>query len=376
MNKKILIGLLMSIIILIGFSVWGIYYLENSNIEDESNKIDEPYNESHKDVEDKSIQKDEELNVEDGEVFVSVWDTTKKGDSGTNEIKLPLIEGGEYDFIVESKHLDEPVHINSYQDPVIEFNKEGVHEINITGTIRGWSFGPTTEFYDIHTNDRGKIIEIKNWGDLELGNSGSYFLNAINLNISANDSLNLENTNTLFQMFRMPEDNNFTISGDINNWNTSNINNMEWMFGRAHNMNSDISDWDVSNVDNMGKMFSDARDFNQDLSNWDVSNVKYMDEMFRFSKSFNQNISNWDVSNVEDMSYMFRSAESFNQDLSRWDVSNVEDMRGMFRLSNMSSSLNCWNVEHISEKPTHFYSGSPLENNTENLPNWGEEPNC
>ena len=66
------------------------------------------------------------------------------------------------------------------------------------------------------------------------------------------------------------------------------------------------------------------------LEDWDVSNVKNMNSMFWNCKKFNSDLSNWDVSNVENMGFMFKNCENFNSDLSNWNVSSVRDMRDMF----------------------------------------------
>tara|TARA_B100000767_G_scaffold113872_1_gene108681 strand:+ start:670 stop:963 length:294 start_codon:yes stop_codon:yes gene_type:complete len=63
--------------------------------------------------------------------------------------------------------------------------------------------------------------------------------------------------------------------------------------------------------------------FNQPINNWDVSNVINMQSMFYGNYQFNQDIIQWDVSNVTDMYAMFHQAYSFNQDLSNWPVENV-----------------------------------------------------
>ena len=57
-----------------------------------------------------------------------------------------------------------------------------------------------------------------------------------------------------------------------------------------------------------------------EINNWDVSNVTNMEEMFDEASSFNQPLNKWDVSKVTNMSFMFAGATSFNQPLNKWNV--------------------------------------------------------
>ena len=63
----------------------------------------------------------------------------------------------------------------------------------------------------------------------------------------------------------------------------------------------------------MRRMFCAAESFNQPLNNWNVSNVEDMEGMFDGAQSFNQPLNNWNVSNVNFMDSMFSEASSFNQ---------------------------------------------------------------
>ena len=58
------------------------------------------------------------------------------------------------------------------------------------------------------------------------------------------------------------------------------------------------------------------------IENWDVSNVTNMDRVFYGANSFNQPLNKWNVSKVEYMNLMFYDTISFNQPLDKWDVSN------------------------------------------------------
>ena len=125
---------------------------------------------------------------------------------------------------------------------------------------------------------------------------------------------------------------------DLNHIDVSEVTNMKSLFScvtgnlgeKYKDLNPDISQWNTSNVENMRYMFYDCEKFNQDLSRWDVSKVIYMQFMFCYCKNFNQDISGWNVSNVKTMNSMFYACEKFNRDISGWDVKNVKYKDFMF----------------------------------------------
>ena len=108
-----------------------------------------------------------------------------------------------------------------------------------------------------------------------------------------------------------------------------------------------LEDWDVSNVKNMDSIFWDCTHFNSDLSKWDVSGVKNMMFMFLGCENFNSDLSKWDVSNVENMYDMFWGCKNFNSDLSKWNVSSVRDMHDMFD-----------GCDSLKNKPSWYYTHS------------------
>ena len=128
-----------------------------------------------------------------------------------------------------------------------------------------------------------------------------------------------------------------------------------------------LEDWDVSNVKNMDGMFIGCINFNSDLSKWDVSEVTDIHGMFYNCKNFNSNLSNWDVSSVKNMHSMFSGCKNFNSDLSNWDVSNVENMYGMFwGCINFNSDLSKWNVRKVKNIGDVFYNCKSLKQ----IPSW------
>ena len=78
----------------------------------------------------------------------------------------------------------------------------------------------------------------------------------------------------------------------LENWNVSNVENMNNMFCGCEKFDCDLSGWDVSNVENMNNMFAECHNFDCDLSNWNVSKVNHMEDMFYGCKSL-KNKPNW-----------------------------------------------------------------------------------
>jgi hypothetical protein len=131
--------------------------------------------------------------------------------------------------------------------------------------------------------------------------------------------------------------------GNIENWNVSNVTNIDNLFHSKFDFNENISSWDVSNVVSMENTFFKAIIFNKPLNSWNVEKVQNMKGMFSEAVSFNQQLNNWKVSNVTNMASMFFKADSFNQDLSLWDVENVLDFSNMFNQAlSFDQDISLW----------------------------------
>lgn len=138
--------------------------------------------------------------------------------------------------------------------------------------------------------------------------------------------------------------------GPIEDWNTSGITEMPYLFHFLTEFNEDLSKWDVSSVVDMRNMFSYARDFNGDISSWDVSKVIFFDQMFAQAHAFNADISGWDVSNARDMSGMFFESYSFDRNLNYWNVGNVRDMNSMFyNAISFDGDVPDWDVHSVED---------------------------
>ena len=81
-----------------------------------------------------------------------------------------------------------------------------------------------------------------------------------------------------------PKLNNSTLRHAVKDYLSSNVKIKRFIISKY----GEIEDWDVSNVTDMEKMFRAAGSFNQPLNNWNVSNVNNMGFMFGWAESFNQ----------------------------------------------------------------------------------------
>ena len=302
--------------------------------------------------------------------FISTWktDNTNPQSSAGNQITLPLVNGGTYDFTVDWGDGSQS-HISSWDSPDIThtYATSGTYTVTISGEITGFNFN--------FGGDAIKLLDISQFGVLRLGTDdrGYYFANAENLTITATDPLDLTGLGELGGAFMSCT--SLTTAPSMESWDTRNVKSFWAMFSGATNFNQPIGNWNVSNALAMGQMFSGAQNFNQPIGNWNVSNVTSMGSMFQGASSFNQPIGNWDVSNVIYMSNMFRDASSFNQPLGNWNVSNVTDISGIFQeASSFNQPLGNWNIANVTNMQSMFMGASlSQENYDATLMGWGSQ---
>ena len=176
-----------------------------------------------------------------------------------------------------------------------------------------------------------------------------------NLDLSNFDASNVTNMGSMFlYCFSLVE-----IIG-IENFNTMNVKKMTRMFlGCASLKRLDLSKWNTSNVEDMSYMFGgdltgleiipdgdgiyqsvrmelgDIPSLDEliylNVSSFDTSKVTDMSNMFCCPSITELDVSNFVTSQVTDMSFMFFGCESLtNLDLSSFDTSKVTNMGSMF----------------------------------------------
>jgi surface protein len=167
--------------------------------------------------------------------FEFTIDTANTGISTSTQFKLPLTTSTGLDCVVDwgDGNTD---NITNHLAPEVThtYASSGTYTVKITGDLLGWRFG--------NGGDRFKILNIAQWGALNISVDGGFF-GCTNLTCSATDTPIITST-SLQSYFRTCQ--NF--NGAIGNWNTSNVTSMEGMLRQASSFNQDISNWDINQV--------------------------------------------------------------------------------------------------------------------------------
>ncbi len=210
--------------------------------------------------------------------------------------------------------------------------------------------------------------DISSWDTSNVVNM-SYMFGKYGGGVGSNQDISNWDTSSVTNMSHMFYNN--TALQNISNWDTSSVTDMSYMFAVTsieNGSNPDIRNWDTSSVTNMSSMFNYNRYFNQDISNWDTSSVTDMRYMFTYARAFNKNINNWDTSNVTNINAMF-AYTNFNRDITAWDTSNVTDMGALFQGNNAFSFdiASSWDFSNVTNMSYMFYDVEQINIDLSNL---------
>ena len=176
-----------------------------------------------------------------------------------------------------------------------------------------------------------------------------------------------DNTKTLYNLYIASEveiyapDNCYGIFRDFtnlktidfsNNFNTSNVINMSYMFSLCSSLiNLDLSNFSTQNVTTMEQMFYGCTSLtNLNLCSFNTLNVENMKEMFMNLNAIeNLDITNFNTSKITDMTHLFAECTSLKTlDLSSFNTSKVTLMFGTFSGCASLEDLNLKNFNTSS----------------------------
>lgn len=248
----------------------------------------------------------------DATAFVMRVKTDNPGTSSSTQFTIPTVGTG-YNYDVDCDDDGTIDHTGVTGSVTCTYPSAGEYTIAITGDF--------PRIYFNNTGDREKLLEVRQWGDIEWSSMASAFYGASNLRVAATDAPDL-----------------------------GAVTDMSYMFSEAYALNDDISGWDTSSVTNMSNTFASASAFNQPIGGWNTSSVTDMSGMFYFATSFNQPIGSWDTSGVTNMQHMFAGATAFNQSIGSLDMSSVIYAYGMLTRSGTSTSTYDSTLQGFAEQ--------------------------
>lgn len=163
------------------------------------------------------------------------------------------------------------------------------------------------------------------------------------------DSNTVKLADNATNLFAMVNKNGNLVRGDYNvvfpeDFDTSNVTNMNGLFRQLNNANPNVANWDTSNVTDMRYMFYYARNARPDVAKWNVSKVTNMESMFYYAQKSCPMVRDWDVSKVVKMKWMFFYVRGCTDvlDASNWNLESAVDINQMFAYSSGEPKITNW----------------------------------
>ena len=133
----------------------------------------------------------------------------------------------------------------------------------------------------------------------------------------------------------------------------------------------DLNDIDTSKINDLSYLFEEIKPIKVDMNNWDVSNVKDIHGLFWNNEITEEiHIENWDVSKVESVYGAFYYCTNVKKlDLDKWDLRSCKEFNLMFK--------GCENLDtHFTDNwkmPTHPITTGNMFEGCKYKPKWYKE---
>jgi len=284
----------------------------------------------------------------DADTFITVWQTDSSGITSSNQIMIPLIASGEYNYIIDWGDGTTEV-VTEFDSSAMThtYSSAGTYTVQMRGKIKGWDFNSG--------GDKDKIIDIQKWGGAEVVQTGSYNL-CTNLDISATDAPTITGVTALNSAFAYTN----IDSLDASNWDVSSLTSIFRPFDQCTNLvYLNVNNWDVSNVTSIGYFAPGTALVTIEAENWVLSSIESLSRAFQLGNLENFDISSWDVTSgtLTSIRNTFNGCSSLKDlDVSGWNTSNVDDAISAFQFCRSLDSLKVddWDVSSLSRADRMF----------------------
>lgn len=283
--------------------------------------------------------------------FTSIWDPS------AGQVTLPLTGSSDASIAwgdntgLEAFTGTEPTH-TYVRDPT------GLKNIVVRGTAQDWNALDST------VPPAVRLKNITRCGPLLFKNTSSAFEGCTKMEWDATDTPRFYHGHTLKRAFYGCVS---LGSPNFNNWDVSNVTNMDYTFTDASGFDGSMSDWTTVSINTMLDTFRNTS-FNNDIGSWNTSKVSIMHGTFR-DTPFNQDLNDWDITNVKDFTSAFQDTSMFNQDLYKWNTQQATDMVGMFSgATAFHGDVTGWDARNVTDFTNIFDNSYSLALNP--LFNW------
>ena len=231
-----------------------------------------------------------------------------------------------------------------------EKNGQPIFEININENVTSME-----GFFENCSNIIS--LDLSNFDSSNINNMSFMFTDCNKL--KEIKGINKLNTNKVKDMNCMFQECNELESLDLSNFDTSTVTDMSFMFNQCNKLIEikGINNFDTNKVTNMGSMFQECNELEYlDLSNFDTSNVIDMSFIFNQCNKLKEikGITNFNTNKVTNMSSMFQKCNNLKYlDLSNFNTSNVLYMKSMFNKCDSLKKIKGIN-SFITNKVTDF----------------------
>ena len=232
----------------------------------------------------------------------------------------------------------------------------GEYELNTGANQPGWY-----EKYSYIT----KVVFDESFKDARPTTGYMWFYNCYKL--TGIENISYLNTSEMTNMEKMFGRCSKLESLDLSNFNTEKVETMRYMFDSCSMFESlDLSNFNTAKVTNMSSMFNDCSKLQSlDLSNFNTAKVTDMRYMFYDCSNLQSiNLSNFNTEKVTNMSNMFSDCSNLQSlDLSSFNTEMVETMRAMFSDCPKLQSLDLsnFNTEKVTDMSYMFNNCSKLQ---------------
>lgn len=264
--------------------------------------------------------------------FITEWTVL-----ASDTIVLPLDSNGSYDFLVNYGDGTDWKQVSAYNDANAThlYTLANTYEVKILGRCSSF----TLDAYAY----RNKITKVTQWGHVKCNSMN--FNGANLLTVTATDTLDTSQFTTFLTFFKDCWE--LQLVPNMDNWDTSNVTNLNSIFFRARKFNDAVGSWNTAKVTNMDNVFNNADWFNQPLTNWTTPLVTGMQSMFYEAYSFNYSLAHFYYGNVASMHQMMARAYAFDQDVSGRDTSSCGNMYALFHAITNDFDLRNWDISGV-----------------------------